>query len=96
MASVAVSLGGVGIISAVCGFQLWRKFMAKPGILFEGVWISAAFLRRPVGGLRAHARAEQKLGAFTRSKSERREVRFLPSAPLRTSSLTAASCGCVS
>jgi hypothetical protein len=81
MASIAVSLGGVGIVSALCGFQLWRTFMTKPGILFEGVWISAAFLRRPVGGLRPHARAEQKSGSFTWSKSEREEVRFLPSAP---------------
>jgi len=54
--------------------------MTKPSMLFEGVWISAAFLRRPVGGLRPHARAEQKFESFTRSKSERREVRFLPSA----------------
>ena len=55
--------------------------MAKPSMLFEGVWISAAFLRRPVGGLRPHARAEQEFESFTRSKSERREVRLLPSAP---------------
>lgn len=55
--------------------------MSASSMLFESVWVSAAFLWRPVGGLRPYARAVQQSGTFTWSKSERREVRLLPSTP---------------
>ena len=55
--------------------------MAKPSMLFQCVWFGAAFLRRPVGGPCPHARAAQSFNAVAWSKSERREVQLLPSAP---------------
>ena len=58
--------------------------MSKSSMLFQSVWVSAAFLWRPVGGSRPHAGDIQMFGSFTWSKSERREVRFLPSTPIQT------------
>ncbi len=55
--------------------------MSASSMLFQSVWVSAAFLWRPVGGLRPYARTVQWFGAFTWSKSECREVRFLSSTP---------------
>lgn len=60
--------------------------MSKSSMLFQSVWVSAAFLWRPVGGSRPHARDAQWFGSSTWSKSERREIRFLPSTPIPTPS----------
>ncbi len=58
--------------------------MSKSSMLFQSVWVSAAFLWRPVGGSRPHSRDAQRFRSFAWSKSERREVRVLPSTPIPT------------
>ncbi len=65
--------------------------MNSSSMLFQGVGFSAAFLWRPVGGSRPHSRAVPKSRTFTWSKSERREVRFLPSTPFSYAQLNVAA-----
>ncbi len=65
--------------------------MNSSSMLFQGVGFSAAFLWRPVGGSRPHARAVLTSRSFTWSKSERREVRFLPSTSFSHAQLSIAA-----
>lgn len=58
MASVTVSLGGLGFVSALYIIALRRRLMSKPSMFFKSVWFSAALLWRP-GGTRPHTRAAQ-------------------------------------